>query len=100
MRITVTTPEGALNDQTRKSPVAEIGVIVDDIVGLFEGRLNHWAMLHELNEGGWGGGGQIFRPANIQEVMNIKAAKRSKSSTYHLMAFFFKLIWTVRSIRR
>jgi hypothetical protein len=74
IRIDVTTPEGALNDQTRKSLVEEIGVIVDDIVGPFEGRLNHWAMLHELNEGGWAGGGQIFRLADIQGAMNIKAA--------------------------
>jgi phenylpyruvate tautomerase PptA (4-oxalocrotonate tautomerase family) len=74
IRINITTPEGALNDQTRKSLAEEIGAIVDDIVGPFEGRLNHWAMLHELNEGGWAGGGQIFPLAGIQEAMNIKAA--------------------------
>jgi phenylpyruvate tautomerase PptA (4-oxalocrotonate tautomerase family) len=74
IRVDVTTPEGALNDVTRKSLVEEIGVIVDDIVGKFEGRLNHWAMLHELNEGGWAGGGQIFRLADIKGAMNIKAA--------------------------
>lgn len=41
VRIAVTTPEGALNDGTRAELVAEIGEIVDDIVGGFEGRLNH-----------------------------------------------------------
>jgi hypothetical protein len=72
--IAVTTPEGALNNSTRKSLVEEIGQIVDDTIGPFEGRLNHWTMLHELNEGGWAGSGQIFPLAAIQEAMNIKAA--------------------------
>lgn len=74
MRIAVTTPEGALNDRTRRSLVEEIGAIVDDLVGPFEGRLNHWVMLYELDEGGWAGGGQIFRLADIQAAMNVKAA--------------------------
>ena len=69
IRIAVTTPRGALNDMTRKSLVEEIG----EIVGPFEGRLNHWAMLYELNDGGWAGGGQIFRLPDIQKAMNVKA---------------------------
>ena len=28
-------------------------------------------MLYELDEGSWGGGGQIFRLADIQAAMNI-----------------------------
>jgi hypothetical protein len=72
--IAVTTPEGALNTATRKSLVEEIGRIVDDIVGPFEGRLNHWTMLHELDEGSWAGSGQVFPLAAIQAAMNIKAA--------------------------
>lgn len=72
--IAVTTPEGALDDGARKALVAEIGAIVDNIVGPFEGRLNHWAMLHELNEGGWAGAGEIFGLAAIQAAMNIQAA--------------------------
>jgi len=74
LRIAVTTPEGALNDGTRKSLVEEIGSIVDEIYGQFDGRLNHWAMLYEVMEGGWAGGGQIFPLAGIQAAMNIKAA--------------------------
>ena len=74
LRIAVTTPEGALNDGTRKSLVEEIGAIVDEIVGPFEGRLNHWAMLYELDEGSWAGGGQVFRLADIQAAMNVKTA--------------------------
>lgn len=72
--ISVTTPEGALNDGARKALVKEIGTIVDGIVGPFEGRLNHWAMLHELDEGSWAGAGQIFHLAEIKAAMNIKAA--------------------------
>ena len=45
-RIAVTTPQGALSDETRTSLVAEIGRIVDDFVGPHEDRLNHWAMLY------------------------------------------------------
>ncbi len=72
VRIAVTTPEGALNDGTRAELVAEIGEIVDDIVGGFEGRLNHWALLYEVAEGSWAGDGQIFPLAGIKAAMNIK----------------------------
>lgn len=71
LRIAVTTPEGALNAETRKSLVNEIGEIVDEFIGPFEGRLNHWAMLYEVDEGSWGGGGQIFPLAGIQAAMDI-----------------------------
>ncbi len=73
-RIDITTPKGALNTATREALVAEVGAIVDDLVGSFDGRLNHWTMLYEVDEGSWGGGGQIFPLAGIQAAMNIKAA--------------------------
>ncbi|MBT4521424.1 MAG: hypothetical protein HOC23_15605 [Halieaceae bacterium] len=73
-RVSITTPEGALTAETRQELVADIGEIVDDIVGPYEDRLNHWVMLTELDEGSWAGGGQIFPLAGIQEAMNIKAA--------------------------
>ena len=79
-RIAVTTPEGALNAGTRKELVAEIGQIIDDFVGPFEDRLNHWAMLYEVSEGSWAGGGQIFSLAAIQSVMNINPAKAAKAA--------------------
>lgn len=72
LRIAITTPEGALTAGTRNELVAEIGEIVDDIVGPFEGRLNHWALLYEVAEGSWAGGGQIFPLAGIKAAMNIK----------------------------
>lgn len=74
LRIAVTTPHGALEESSRESLVSEIGEIVDDIVGTFEDRLNHWAMLYEIDEGSWAGGGQIFPLAGIQAAMNIKPA--------------------------
>jgi len=73
IRIDVTTPQGALNESTRHSLVDEIGQITDEFVGPFEGRLNHWAMLYEVNEGSWAGGGQVFPLVGIQSAMNIKA---------------------------
>lgn len=73
LRIAVTTPEGALTDRTREKLVIEIGDIVNDIVGPFEGRLNHWAMLYEVADGSWGAG-QVLRLPNIQAAMNIEQA--------------------------
>jgi len=72
LRIAVSTPEGALNADTRSELVAEIGEIVDDIVGPFEGRLNHWTLLNEVAEGSWAGGGQVFPLVGIKSAMNIK----------------------------
>ena len=72
VRIAVTTPQGALNFATRKSLVAELGQIVDEFIGSYDNRLNHWAMLYEVNEGSWAGGGGIFPLAGIQAAMNIQ----------------------------
>jgi len=74
-RIAVTTPQGALNEHGRKSLVADIGRIIDKYAGTFANdRLNHWAMLYEVNEGSWAGGGNVFPLAGIQAAMNIKVA--------------------------
>lgn len=75
LRIAITTPDGALNDAMRAELVAEIGEIVDDIVGPYEGRLNHWTMLYDLAEKHWSGNGQIFSLAAIKEAMNIKTVQ-------------------------
>ena len=74
MLIEVTTPAGALNTEREVSVVAAIGVIVDDILGLYEGALNQWTLLREIKDGNWSGSGQIFPLAGIQAAMNIKAA--------------------------
>ncbi|MCG8491951.1 MAG: hypothetical protein MI743_10080 [Sneathiellales bacterium] len=74
IRINITTPEGALNAENRHQLVKDLGEIVDRYVGIFEGRLNHWTMMHEVTEGSWAGAGQIFHLADIQSAMNISAA--------------------------
>ncbi|MEP3245809.1 MAG: hypothetical protein ABJN40_03300 [Sneathiella sp.] len=74
LRINITTPAGALNTQARSELVAAVGQLVDDLIGPYDGRLNHWTMLHEVAEGSWAGAGQIFSLADIQTAMNIKAA--------------------------
>ena len=74
-RVAVTTPQGALDQNSRDALIAHIGQIIDKHVGVFaDGRLNHWAMLYEVSEGSWGGGGQVFPLAGIQAAMNIKTA--------------------------
>lgn len=73
-RIAVTTPKGALTASARGTLVQTFGRIVDDIVGPYEGRLNHWALLYEVDEGSWAGGGQVFPLAGIQAAMNIEVA--------------------------
>jgi len=65
------TPQDALTDETRNALVAETGVIFDDVFPLHENKPNHWALLREIDEGGWGGGGQIYGLAAIQNAMNI-----------------------------
>ena len=73
IRIAITTPEGALDDTARQELAVAVGEIVDDIVGPFEERLNHWAMLYEVDEGSWAGAGQIFPLSGIKAAMNIKS---------------------------
>jgi phenylpyruvate tautomerase PptA (4-oxalocrotonate tautomerase family) len=72
LHVAVTTPAGALDQAARESLVAAIDEIVGDIVGPYQGRLNHWVNLHEIAEGSWAGGGNIFPLAGIQQAMNIK----------------------------
>jgi len=71
--IELITPEGALTDTTRQSLVEEVREIVDDIIGPYKNSLNHWALLREISEGGWGGAGKLFPLAAIQDAMNINA---------------------------
>lgn len=65
LRLKVTTPEGMLNDETRKGVVEEIGRIVDEEIGPKASGLNHWVLLREIKDGNWGAGGRIFRRTDI-----------------------------------
>lgn len=64
-KIEVTTPAGALNDETRAKLVQEIAGIVGEIAGDAGAGLNHWVLFDEIFEGGWGAAGRIFRRADI-----------------------------------
>ncbi|WP_390910586.1 hypothetical protein [Pseudosulfitobacter sp. SM2401] len=44
------------------------------IVGPYANRLNHWAMLYEVTDGGRIWAGQIFRLGDIQNAVDIAAA--------------------------
>lgn len=72
--IAVTTPQGALNAVSRESLVKDISEIVDELIGKYDDRLNHWVNMYEIDEGSWAGAGQIFNLTGIQQAMNIKAA--------------------------
>lgn len=72
--ISVTTPQGALTTASRESLVKDISEIVDELIGKYDDRLNHWVNMHEVDEGSWAGAGRIFNLSGIQQAMNIKAA--------------------------
>ena len=72
--VTITTPQGALSTESGKLLVADVGSIVDDLLGTYENRFNHWVLMKEVDEGKWGGAGQVFSLGAIQAAMNIKAA--------------------------
>jgi phenylpyruvate tautomerase PptA (4-oxalocrotonate tautomerase family) len=64
-RFEVTTPEGALDDDRRAGLVKEVGTIVEDALGAAGAGLNHWVHFREIDEGGWGAAGRIFRHKDI-----------------------------------
>lgn len=72
--VEITTPQGALSPENGQHLVAEIGSIVDSLLGTYDNRFNHWVLMKEVDEGKWGGAGQIFSLSTIQSVMNVKAA--------------------------
>ncbi len=68
-RIEVTTPEGALDDENRAGLVKEIAEILEATVGPAASGLNHWVLLKEIKDGGWGAAGRIFRHKDIKAVV-------------------------------
>jgi phenylpyruvate tautomerase PptA (4-oxalocrotonate tautomerase family) len=71
LHIAVTTPEGSLDEAARETLAGDIGAIVDDLFGTLESGPNHWAMLYELADGNWSGGGKIVHLDDIKAAMNI-----------------------------
>ena len=74
LAIQMIAPEGAIAGELKEKFIKEIGGIVDDIVGPYDGRLNYWAIFHDIREGSWTAAGQAFPLAGIQEVMGIQTA--------------------------
>lgn len=64
-KIEIGTPQGALNDKSRAGLVADIDAILAEVVGPAASGMNHWVLLGEIMEGGWGVAGRIFRHADI-----------------------------------
>lgn len=69
--IELSTPEGALNQETRASLSTAINAIVKDFIGEFDGRLNHWLLIDEISEGSWASAGIIFSLDDVKTAMNI-----------------------------
>ena len=69
--IEVSTPAGALNQESRVSLEKHINVIVADFVGEFDNRLNHWLLMDEISEGSWASAGIVFSLDDVKTAMNI-----------------------------
>ncbi len=69
--IQVTTPEGSLDQEGRNLLEQNINAIVNDFVGVFEGRLNHWLLMNEIPGGGWASAGVVFSIDDVKSAMNI-----------------------------
>jgi phenylpyruvate tautomerase PptA (4-oxalocrotonate tautomerase family) len=69
--IQVTTPAGSLNQDSRNKLEVSINAIVNDFIGNFESRLNHWLLMDEIEEGGWASAGIVFSIADVKNAMNI-----------------------------
>lgn len=69
--IQVTTPKGALNQEGRNALEQSVNAIVNDFVGVFDNRLNHWLLMNEIPEGGWASAGIVFSLDDVKSAMNI-----------------------------
>lgn len=69
--IQVSTPEGALEQTGRSRLEEKVNAIVNDFVGHFENRLNHWLLMDEIPEGGWASSGIVFSLDDVKGAMNI-----------------------------
>jgi hypothetical protein len=69
--IQVTTPAGALNQAGRNKLEISVNAIVNDFLGTFDNRLNHWLLMDEIIDGGWASAGIIFSLSDVKTAMNI-----------------------------
>ncbi|GAA3921174.1 hypothetical protein [Litoribacillus peritrichatus] len=69
--IRITTPKGGLTLEARIQLADTISSIVNKYIGVYEGKLNHWLLMDEINEGGWAGNGHVFSIDDVKAAMNI-----------------------------
>ncbi|MGY3494277.1 tautomerase family protein [Bradyrhizobium sp. USDA 4502] len=69
----ITTPQGVLTDESRAGLVADIGKIVEEVIGPTGAGANHWVHLREIKDGGWGTAGRIVKLADIRAASRGKA---------------------------
>ena len=69
--IRVTTPAGSLNENENTVLAASINSIVNDFIGTYENRLNHWLLMDEIPENGWASNGVVFSIEDVRSAMNI-----------------------------
>ncbi|MBB1438978.1 hypothetical protein H5202_09880 [Shewanella sp. SG41-4] len=69
--IQVTTPAGSLDQASRNKLEVNINSIINDYIGNYENRLNHWLLMDEIEEGGWASAGIIFSISDVKSAMNI-----------------------------
>lgn len=69
-RLIVTTPQGALNDASKATLVAELthAVLAAEGTAVRESDAQRvWCVINEIPDGNWGSGGQIYRWRDIQK---------------------------------
>lgn len=69
--IRVTAPSGALDLKANEALAKSINAIVNDFIGPFDDRLNHWLLVDEIPKTGWASNGLVFSIENIKSAMNI-----------------------------
>ena len=69
--IHVTTPAGSLNSNENSTLALSINSIVNDFIGPYENRLNHWLLMDEIPADGWASNGAVFSIDDVRSAMNI-----------------------------
>jgi len=69
--VRVTTPASALDQAANNALAKSVNAIVNDFIGLFDGRLNHWLLIDEIPKTGWASNGVVFSIEDVRSAMNI-----------------------------
>jgi phenylpyruvate tautomerase PptA (4-oxalocrotonate tautomerase family) len=69
--IRVTTPAGALDQAANNALAKSINDIINDFIGIFDVRLNHWLLIDEIPTTGWASNGIIFSLKDVRSAMKI-----------------------------